>query len=70
MITLTNITIENDKVTLTLEDFLKLIKKDKLTEVEYKVEPKPMAFDTKKELTIMSKTTQMQLEKEFQRKNC
>jgi len=64
MITLTNITFENDKVTLTLEDFLKLIKQDKLTEVECKfepkpmapataflqVEPKPMAFDTKQEL--------------------
>ena len=50
MITLTDITIENDKVTLSLEDFFKLIKQNKLTEVEYKVEPKPMAFDTKQEL--------------------
>jgi uncharacterized protein YjbI with pentapeptide repeats len=50
MINITNITIQNDKVTLSLEDFLKLIKQDKLTEVEYKVEPKPMAFNTKQEL--------------------
>ena len=64
MIKITDITIENDKVTLSLEDFFKLIKQNKPTEVEYKVEPKPMApataflqvepkpmaFDTKEEL--------------------
>ena len=45
-----NATVQDGKITLDINDLLKLIQQDKLTEVEYEIEPKPMAFDTKKEL--------------------
>ena len=45
-----NATFQDGKVTFDINDLLKLIKKDKLTEVEYEIEPKAMAFDKIKEL--------------------
>ena len=45
-----NATVQDGKITLDINDLLKTIQKDKITGVEYKVEQKPMAFNTKEEL--------------------
>lgn len=43
-------TVQDGKITFDINDLLKLIQQDKLTEVKCTVEPKAMAFDTKEEL--------------------
>ncbi len=44
-------TFQDGKITIDINDIFKSIQQDKITEVKYKkVEPKPMAFDTKEEL--------------------
>jgi len=45
-----NATFQDGKITIDINDLLSQIKQGQLTEVEYKVEPKPMAFDTQQEL--------------------